>query len=241
MGQVVHSPSTWQPADPSPASVERVRVLDEVCARVLAIGRRRIRVAIDGPTASGKSTFGHELAARVANAGRTVLRASLDDFKRPWSEAQLYDRTSGAGYYRNAYDTEATRRLLLLPAAPAGTGRVALCSIDPLTQVDHSADTVAMPADGVLVVDGVFAFRPALDDCWDLRVWLHVDAAVAIERAIARDTAMSGGADEAERVLRDRYLASEALYVDEVNPRELADVVIDNTDVGLPRVLGGPR
>jgi uridine kinase len=168
------------------------------------------------------------------------LRASLDDFKRPWSERHRYDRTSAEGYYRNAYDTEATIRLLLEPAAPGGSGRVALCSIDPLTQVDHSSHIVPMPDDGVLVVDGVFAFRPALNDCWDLRVWLHVDATVGTSRAIARDAEMSGGADEAQRVLHDRYVASEALYLVDVGPRDLADLVIDNTDVEHPEVLRRP-
>jgi uridine kinase len=53
------------------------------------------------------------------------LRASLDDFKRPWRERHRYDRESGEGYYRNAFDYDAVRRLLLKPA-----DRVALCSRD---------------------------------------------------------------------------------------------------------------
>jgi uridine kinase len=97
-------------------------------------------VGIDGRTAAGKTTLGHELASLLADAGRVVLRASLDDFKRPWAERHRYDRVSGQGYYRNAFDLDAIRELLLEPADPTGTGRVALCSIDPITQVDYSDD-----------------------------------------------------------------------------------------------------
>ncbi|CAN5904316.1 uridine kinase [soil metagenome] len=203
------------------------------------MGGRRVRVAVDGPTAASKTTFPHEIAQRVADAGRLVLRASLDDFKRPWAESHRYDRFSGEGYYRNAFDSEAARRLLLEPAAPGGSGLVALCGIDPLTQLDHSATLVEMPPDGVLVVDGVFAFRPQFDGCWDLRVWVHVDPEHSVQRGIARDAEREGGAHQAEALHRHRYLAAETVYVDEIDPMERAKVVIDNTDFDRPVLLRG--
>jgi uridine kinase len=129
------------------------------------------------------------------------------------------------------------RRLLTDPAAPDGSGRVALCSIDPITQVDHASTLVDMPIDGVLIVDGVFAFRPQLDSCWDLRIWVHIGPDVSVRRGVARDTEREGGAEPAEALHRDRYLAAETIYIDEVNPVALADVVIDNTDLERPRLL----
>jgi uridine kinase len=214
-------------------------VLDRVAERILALGDRRVRVAIDGGTAAGKTSLGHELAERVADAGRVALRASLDDFKHPWRNAHLSDRVSGEGYYRNAFDLEAMHRLLLDPAAPDGSGRVALCSIDPLTQLDHSTVVVDMPRDGVLIVDGVFAFRPQLNACWDVRIWLQLDPELSLRRGIARDAAMEGGAEHAEALHRDRYLTAEAIYVEELGPMSLADIVIDNTDFAAPRLLRG--
>jgi hypothetical protein len=49
-------------------------------------------------------------------------------------EAHLYDRLTGEGYYRNAFNCPTLRRLLLEPAGPDGTGQCALCAIDPITQ-----------------------------------------------------------------------------------------------------------
>ncbi len=200
-----------------------------------------MRVAVDGLTAAGKTTFAHELAGQVASAGRPAFRTSLDDFKRPWRESQLYDRVSGEGYYRNAQDIEAIHALLLDPASSSGSGVVALCSIDPLTQVDHSATTVIMPDNGVLIVDGVFALRPELNGGWDFRVWLTVDPDVALRRGVARDTAMEGGAAAAEELHRDRYNAAEMIYVDEVDPSTRAEVIVENTNFDQPRVLKSPR
>lgn len=239
MSRIEWSASSWrQPMPPAP-SAERAALLDHLSGLVLAFGDRRVRVAVDGRTAAGKTSLGHELARRIADSGRVVLRASLDDFKRPWSEAHTYDRVSGEGYYRNAQDSGAARRLLLDPAAPDGSGLVALCSIDPLTQVDHSNTTVEMPADGVLIVDGVFAFRPALDPCWDLRIWVEIDPELSVRRGVARDTALEGGAAHAEALHRDRYLIGETIYIDDVDPASRADIVVDNADLATPRIVRG--
>jgi uridine kinase len=236
-GAVELSVSTWQQPMPPPPGPARARILERVADLVDGRGPGRTRVAVDGHTAAGKTTFGHELARELARRGRRVLRASLDDFKRPWRDRHRYDRESGEGYYRNAYDPDAIRRLLLEPARDGGDGVVALCSIDPLTQRDHSATTVTMPAGAVLVVDGVFAFRPALDDCWDLRIWLEIDAERSVARGIARDADLDGGAPASETRYRDRYLASELLYRREVDPYARADVVVDNDDFDAPRLL----
>jgi uridine kinase len=227
------SASTWQQPVPEPVSAERSAVVARVRDLVLALGPGRLRVAVDGFTAAGKTSFGHELAYALSDAGRPVLRASLDDFKNPWRDAHLYDRKSGAGYYRNAFDCEAMRRLLLEPAGPTGSGDVVLCSIDPITQVDHTADVTPAPADAVLIVDGVFAFRPEIDDCWDLRVWLEVGRETAFVRGEARD----GLWGETESVHRTRYAVAEDVYLAEVDAPGLADVVIDNSDFAQPRLL----
>jgi uridine kinase len=212
-------------------------VVDHLVKVIDALGQRRLRVAIDGLTAAGKTSFGHELARGLAQRGRPTLRASLDDFKRPWSEAHRYDRVSGAGYYRNAFDYEAVRRLLLDPSDPRADGLVALCSIDPLTQVDHSATTTTMPPNGVLIVDGVFACRPEIDSAWDLRVWVEVDADLSVRRGVTRDTEAEGGAEEAAALHRYRYLASELVYIDDVDPRSFVEFIVDNTDFGTPRLV----
>jgi uridine kinase len=166
-----------------------------------------------------------------------VFRASLDDFKRPWSEAHLYDRVSGEGYYRNAFDYEAVRRLLLDPSGPTGDGLVALCSVDPLTQINHSEVKSAMSRNGVLIVDGVFACRPEINSSWDLRIWVDIAPEHSVRRGTDRDTGMEGGAEEAAVLHRARYVPSEMLYLSEVDPRSFVEVIVDNTDFSQPRLI----
>jgi uridine kinase len=238
--QAFESVSSWRQPLPPPASAERSELIAGVAARIGKLSPGRLRVAVDGLTGAGKTSFGHELAAALRGIGRPTLRASMDDFKHPWRHAREhgYDRLSGEGYYRNAYDFASARDLLLAPAGPAGSGQVALCGHDPLTGDDHRDKVVSAPPDAVLIVDTVFAFRPEYDEFWEYRIWLDVDAERALQRGIRRDTAMEGR-DEAARVHRYRYHAAEVIYVAETDPMSRADLIIDNRDFARPRVTGG--
>ncbi|MFF8609861.1 uridine kinase [Streptomyces sp. NPDC015346] len=235
---VHHSSSTWRQPVPPSASVERAALIEEVAEAILARGPGRLLVGVDGLTAAGKTSFGHELAEWIANAGRPVLRATLDDFKKPWKDRHLYDRESGEGYYRNAYDYELVKRLLLDPCRNPGADACALCGIDPLTQRDHSAERTPLAPDAVLVVDGVFAFRPEIDSFWDYRVWIDIDAELSVRRGAERDQDWAGS--DAESLHRDRYLVAERIYLDEVDPLPRMDAFVDNTDFGRPRLLPPP-
>jgi uridine kinase len=232
------SVSSWRAPQPPPASTARSDLIDGLAARIARLSPVRLRIAIDGFTAVGKTSFGHELAAAIRELGRPTLRASLDDFKHPWRQARElgYDRLSGEGYYRNAYDFAAARELLLRPAGPEGSGQVVLCARDPLTGEDHRGTTVDVPSDAVLIVDSVFAFRPEYNELWDFRVWLDIEPELSLARGIARDTAREG-LDGATRLHRDRYHAAELIYLAEVEPRSIADVLIDNRDFARPRVM----
>lgn len=79
----------------------------------------------------------------------------------------------------------------------------------------------------------MFAFRPQYNDCWEYRIWLQVDPDGALQRGMARDTAV----EEAIRLHRDRYGMAERSCLADVNPRALADIVIDNTDFRAPRIV----
>jgi len=213
-------------------------LVDDLARRIVTIRPTRLRVVVDGYTASGKTSFAHELAAAVRRHGRSTMRATFDDFKKPWRDAHErgYDRVSGEGYYRNAADFNSARELLLEPAGPEGSGVVALCGHDPLTGEDHRETTVLAPLDAVLIVDSVFAMRPEYDDYWDFRIWVEVPAELALARGIERDSGQLGR-DEAERLHRDRYHVAEQIYINEVRPKAKADVIIDNSDFTNPIVI----
>jgi uridine kinase len=232
------SVSTWRQPLPAPASATRSVLIETVAGQVAELSAGRLRVAVDGLTGAGKTCFAHELAAALRVLGRPTMRASMDDFKHPWRHATEhgYDRISGQGYYRNAHDFASARDLLLHPAGPGGSGKVALCGHDPLTGQDHRDETIDAPMNAILVVDSVFAFRPEYNDCWEYRIWLEVASGVALRRGISRDAAAEG-IDEAIRLHQDRYRVAERIYLAEVDPCALASIIIGNTDFKNPCIM----
>ena len=65
-----------------------------------------------------------------------------------------------------------------------------------------------------------------------------MDAGLGLHRGVARDAALEGGPED-ERLHRDRYHAAEMIYMAEVGPKPLADLIIDNSDFARPVILGG--
>jgi uridine kinase len=92
----------------------------------------------------------------------------------------------------------------------------------------------------VLLFDGVFLLRRELEGCWDLSVFVQVDPAVSLHRALGRDVALFGTRDETERRYRERYLPGQELYMSLVHPDRTADVIIDNNDLISPELLRVP-
>jgi uridine kinase len=166
-----------------------VTPVEEVAARVAALPQPA-RVAVDGVTASGKTTFADALASVLS---RPVVRVTIDDFHRPPPHA----------YYPDSFDLARFREHVL-----------------------SFRETV--------VADGVFLHHPALRDLWSLTVFLSVDREVARERGIARDESWM---EDARERYASRYVPGETRYLEEVDPLSTADIVLDTTDLGRPRLL----
>ena len=71
---------------------------------------------------------------------------------------------------------------------------------------------------GTVVGEGVFLFRPELDDLWDVRIRVEVDPDEQWRRAAARGDALDRYAT--------RYRPAHAAYEAAVRPGERADVVL---------------
>lgn len=93
--------------------VSRSDVLDQVAQGIkgLRLGHP-IRIAIDGRTASGKTTLADELAALLQGQGRSVIRTSIDGFHRPRAERYARGRHSAEGYYLRRARPPRPRRAL---------------------------------------------------------------------------------------------------------------------------------
>lgn len=195
-----------------------------------------VRVAVDGRTASGKTTLADEVAAELRARGRAVVRTSVDGFHRLRAERYRQGRLSPAGYLDDARDWEAVRRLLLDPLGPGGSLRYRTASFDLDRDEPVEQDAQRAERNAVLVVDGTFLQRAELADAWDLVVFVDVSEAEATRRGVARDAAALGGEDRAREAHGKRYQPAFAIYDARVGPKARAHVVIGNEDPAAPSV-----
>jgi uridine kinase len=193
-----------------------------------------IRVAIDGRSAAGKTTLANELAGLLRDQGHEAIRVSVDDFHRPPEVRYVRGQMSPEGYYLDTYDYDLVRTRLLKPLGPGGSLRYVAASSDlrkdePLPLVEHVA-----PPNAIALIDGVFLFRPELNACWDYRIFVDADIEETLRRAQERDVAWMGSREDVLLRYRRRYVPGEDMYIAAINPRSLADVVIENTDPSAP-------
>ena len=216
--------------------MSRDAVIATVCEAILALrAGRPAAVAIDGLDAAGKTTFADALVAPLETRGAVVVRASVDDFEHPRARRHARGRFSAKGYYRDSFDYAALKSLLLDPlASGAAPALVRTRAFDLAADRPVAVRPVAVPARGIVLVDGVFLQRPELAACWDLVIYLAVTEEESMRRALMR---AGGDSLELRRLHEARYLAGHRLYRDEADPCAVAAIVVDNNDLGAPVIV----
>ncbi|MGV9215651.1 uridylate kinase [Micromonospora sp. RB23] len=192
-----------------------------------------VRVAVDGPPASGKTTLADELAVFLRRQGRYVIRATIDDFLFPRTRRYPRGEYSAEGCYFDTHDCAALNRVLLDPLGPGGDRSFQSTVYDHATDAVLSPPKMTAPADAVLVFDGVFLLRPELLDRWELRILVSTAIETTVDRAVIRERQVSSRAD-VERRWRKRYIPAQQLYVDTVRPIDHVDFVVHNDEPQRP-------
>ncbi len=196
-----------------------------------------LRVAIDGIDAAGKTTLADNLVQPLEAHGKPVIRASIDGFHRPRAERYRQGAGSPTGYYDDSFDYAVLRDALLRPLGPDGGRRYRRAVFDVRTDTPVFAPDEEAPERAVLIFDGVFLLRPELDALWDYRIFVAVDGAVALRRAMRRDQALFGTAEAVRARYLQRYMPAQRFYLHVVRPQDHADVIVENSDPTHPRFV----
>ena len=195
-----------------------------------------LRVAIDGPDGAGKTMLGDELAEQLSGK-RPVIRAGIDGFHNPRAYRLRRGADSPEGYFLDSFDYEALRTLLLEPLGPGGSRRYRRACFDYRVDEKVEAPEEEASPDSLLLVDGVFLLCPELRKFWDFSIFVDADFEEIIRRAEARDRELMGGVEAVRERYRTRYVPGQKLYFSRCAPQEIADLVINNTNVADPSVI----
>ena len=199
--------------------MDHLGVFESIVAATPAPGRP-VLVAVDGVDGSGKSTFAAGLAD--AYGGRPVLVVHEDDFLNPRQVRYRLGRDSPEGYFLDTYDLPALIANVLDPVAQ---GRITPAVFDHRADAPVIAETVEVPPNGVVIVEGMFLHRDELAGRWDLSVFLDVPFVETVRRMAARD----GSQPDPEHPSMRRYVEGQRIYLSRCRPQQRATFVVDNS------------
>lgn len=205
------------------------KIIDEIESRK---GEGVFMVGIDGVDAAGKTIFAAMLSEELRKRKHTVIEASMDGFHNPREIRYKMGRDSPEGYYRDSFNINAVKVLLIEPLKEERLYRTQ--AFDYKTNLATPFAGVLPEPGSILVFEGVFSFREELRHFWDYRIYLNISPEESLKRGVERDP---GEKEEVERKYRVRYLPGQQLYKDEAKPHEHAHIIVDYNDPENPGVL----
>ncbi len=171
---------------------------------------RPIVIAVDGPSAAGTSALAEVLATRL---DASVVH--VDDFYRDMPHEQRWALSPEEGL-QQYFDWQRLRREALELLKMGQPARYRPYSWLPAGGL--AVQPVTLAARPVIIIEGVYAARPELQDLIDLAVLVQTSRAERYRRLIAR------GHDNQQ--WWSRWDAAEALYFTRVRPAHTFDLVV---------------
>ena len=170
-------------------------------------------LAIDGGSASGKSTLGRVLSERFDG---TLFH--MDDFFLR-TEQRTPERYAepGGNVDRERFLTE-----VLDPVSRRET--VHLRKLDHTGGIFRLLDPVTVVPKPFVIVEGAYSMHPELAGFYDFSVFLRISPELQARRVLARN------GPEGAQMFFDRWIPLEQAYFDALHPADRCDLVIDVTE-----------
>ena len=161
-------------------------------------------IGINGIDCAGKTSLAKDLSGRLKQSGIKNEICHIDDFNDPKVEKETYRVFASGNWNENDFD------------------RYYESIID--FQKAREAIKKAAAINEIVIVEGIFIFRPKLKITFDYRIYLEVDASVALARFEQRRR-LQGDARPVE-IFEDIWVRAHNRYVSEVNPQKISDLII---------------
>ena len=187
----------------------------------------RVIVAIDSEDTAAADAFGADLVELLKKRGHSAFAARMNDFVSPRDRREAWGPDSAEVRYRNTYDYSVLRRVLIDPFRMGGSTGFVAAAYDRAREQQIQAKWLTAPEDAILVLSGEYLQRPELRGLWNFTAWLE---AAAAKKAAPKNAAAKGGAGEVDPLT----VAARKLYAKDVNARETASAIVDNTDPERP-------
>lgn len=208
---------------------EIFKILKERIIHLLDNKQKPVRVAVNGIEGTGKTTFAENFVVFLNNEKVKAIHVSIDGFHFNKEHRYKQGRDSAKGYYEYSYNEIAfVEKVLLSSQSEKPNYTKAIHDLETDQYLD--LEPIEISNETILITDGAYLFKPNYREHWDLKIYLKTDFETALVRGINRDKELLGGIEATKDKFNNRYHQASKIYIENNNPEEIADIIIDNTD-----------
>jgi uridine kinase len=167
-------------------------------------------IAIDGRSASGKTTFAEDLAQNLG-----AFCAHTDDFYLPLEARSRQPLKKPAGHI----DIARLKREVLEPAS-AGKGFLYTPYCCHTGQMNPARK---IPPQKIIIIEGAYSMHPDIAGFYDYKIFMTLTPEAQRERILKRSSS------HVLEVFKEKWLPAEELYFKETDPQAKADYLLDTS------------
>jgi uridine kinase len=194
-------------------------------ARSRAPATRALLVGVSGIDGSGKGFVSAKLAESLRAKSLKVALISADDWLN-LPDVCMNSDNYAEHFYAHAIRFDEMFEQLVLPLKQAGEINITADCADAKATSFRKHRYEFRNID-IVLLEGIFLFKTACRDHFDLRIWIECSFETALERAIARG---QEGLPPAETIhaFQTIYFPAQRIHLERDQPRGSADYVFQN-------------
>jgi uridine kinase len=185
-------------------------------------------VGISGIDASGKGFVTARIAESLQKRGIKLAVISADGWLNLPS-VRFHQQDFAKHFYENAIRFDEMFERVILPLRGARNINVESDFREETATTFRKHRYVFRNID-IILVEGIFLFKPLYRHQFDLKVWIDCSFATALRRAMARG--QEGlPAQETKRAFETLYFPAQRIHLARDNPSKAADIVFTNDEL----------
>jgi len=182
-------------------------------------------VGISGIDASGKGFVTTSIAESLQKRGIKLSVISADGWLN-LPHVRFHQQDLAKHFYENAIRFDEMFERVILPLRSTRNVNVE-SDFTEETATTFRKHRYAFRNIDIILLEGIFLFKPMYRDHFDLKVWIDCSFATALRRAMARG--QEGlPPQEAKRAFETIYFPAQQIHLARDNPRKAADIVFTN-------------
>jgi uridine kinase len=195
-------------------------------------------VGISGLDASGKSQIAQTLTTELEKKGKSILSISGDSFQYPRGyKEDFQEETWAIQHIRRTINFEKMRNDFLIPLKQEP--KSILIDIVNYDSKERVQKKIKLNYPLIVIIESIYLFQKSLIEFFDYTIFLDITPEESLNRVQSRprDLELYGSLEGIEKKYTTKNYPGYQLFNQQENPKQYANVIIDNNDWEHPTLL----